>query len=194
MSPMLIVAALAAQVGAPSGNDKPTDKTEPKINVGQSTYVDIEAGVGYSTNPNLGIINDQGAAFGRISLHAVHSRVSARSSTVLSAFGENVSYTNHHGSQQSVSLNAHHDSAVSEHVRIFGDLSGSYQENGLLDTRVLGLPIIPPLTPGGTVSPPILVPGSGDFLSITGKDYSLAAHGGATFTESARQPDAQLRC
>lgn len=183
MGPLLIVAALAAQVGAPGGDKSSTDKNAAKVSSGQSTYVDIEAGVGYASNPNLAIVNDQGAAFGRISLHAVHSRVSSRSSTLISAFAENDSYTNGHGSQQSASLNIHHDYAVSEHVRLFGDLSGSYQEGGLLGTRVLSVPQIPPL-PGGEVTPPILVPGTADFLSVTGRTYSLAGHVGGSFSLS----------
>src|SRR4051812_22841288 len=111
MSPLLIVAALAAQVGAQSGDKSSAVKGESKISSGHTTYVDIEAGAGYSSNPNLATIGDQGAAFGRISLHAVHSRVSARSSTLISAFAENDSYTNGQSSQQSASLNVHHDSA-----------------------------------------------------------------------------------
>jgi len=184
MSPLLIVAALAAQVGAPSADKSSAVKGESKISSGQTTYIDIEAGAGYSSNPNLTIINDQGAAFGRISIHGVHSRVSARSSTLISAFAENDSYTNGQSSQQSASLNVHHDAAVSEHVRLFADLSGSYQEGGLLDTRVLSVPLIPPFLPGGTVTPPILVPGTGDFLSVTGRTYTLSGHGGGTFALS----------
>jgi len=181
MSPLLIVAALAAQTSTPAPAPASTESTGPKINPGTSTYVEIEAGAGYSSNPTLAIINDQGSAFGRIALHAVHSRVSARSTTLVSAYAEDVSYTNHHGSQQSLSLSGRHDAAVSEHVRLFGDVAATYSENGQLDTRLLGLPLVPPPVPGGTITPPILIPPNGDFLSVTGREYSFSGHAGGTF-------------
>lgn len=184
MTALVIVAALAAQAGTASGSSAPVDATAPQRQSGESTYVDLEGGVGYSSNPQLSVVNDQGSAFGRVSLHAIHSRISARATTLLSAYAEDVSYTNHHGSQQSVSLFGRHDAAVSEHVRLFGDVSATYQEGGQLDTRVLGLPIVPPSVPGGTVTPPILIPPNADFLSVTGREYRVAGHVGGTFALS----------
>jgi hypothetical protein len=186
MSALVIVAALAAQTAPASGSPKSTNTAAPVVSSGESNYVDVEAGAGYSSNPNLSVVNDEGSAFGRISLRAVHSRVSARSTTLLSAYAEDVSYTSHHGSQQSINLYGHHDAAVSEHVRLFGDVSATYQEGGQLDTRVLGLPLLPPVTPGGTIVPPILILPSGDFLSVTGREYSFSGHGGGTFALSPR--------
>jgi hypothetical protein len=186
MSALLIAAALA-QVGTAAGSTPATPSDAAgQAHAGKSTYIDLEGGVGYSSNPNLSIVNDQGSAFGRVSLHAVHSRVSALSTTLLSAYAENVSYTNHLGSQQSVSVIGRHETAVSEHTRLFIDGSASYQEGGQLDTRVLGLPILPPPVPGGTVTPPILILPSGDFLSVTGRTYTFAGHGGATFALGPR--------
>jgi hypothetical protein len=80
-----------------------------------------------------------------------------------------------------VNLYGRHNAAVSEHVRLFGDVTATYQEGGQLDTRILGLPVVPPPIPGGTVTPPILILPSGDFLSVTGRTYSFGAHGGGTF-------------
>jgi hypothetical protein len=187
MSPLFVVAALA-QAATTGGSAAPrsTDPTASKVSSGESNYVDLEAGVGYSSNPLLSIANDQGSAFGRVSLHAVHSRVSTRSTTLLSAYAEDVSYTNHHGSQQSASVYGRHDAAVSEHVRLFVDANAAYEEGGQLDTRVLGVPIIPPPIPGGLVTPPILIPPAGDFLSVTGSEYSFGGHGGGTFALSPR--------
>jgi hypothetical protein len=182
MSPLFIVAALAqaATTGGPTAPTS-TDATAPKVNSGESNYVDLEAGAGYSSNPLLSIGNHQGSAYGRVSLHAVHSRVSTRSTTLLSGYVDDVSYANHHGSQQSANVLGRHDAAVSEHVRLFVDASATYQEGGQLDTRVLGLPIIPPPVPGGVITPPILIPPGADFLSVTGREYSFAGHGGGTF-------------
>jgi hypothetical protein len=116
-------------------------------------------------------------------VQAVHSRVSDRSTTLLSAYADDVSYANGGASQQSVSLYAHHDTALSEHVRLFGDVRATYQEGGQLDTLVLGLPVIPPMIPGGPVIPPILIT-PGDFLSVTGREYRVSGHGGGTFALS----------
>ena len=48
---------------------------------------------------------------------------------------------------------------------------------------MLGIPIVP-TPPGGTVTPPILIPPAGDFLSVTGREYSVSGHGGGTFSLS----------
>ena len=187
MDALLIVAALAAQTAPATGSQAtPTSPGAPLRTSGESNYLDLEAGAGYSTNPSLSLVNNGGSAFGRISVHGVHSRVSARTTTLLSAYAEDVTYTNHRGSQQSINLYAHHDAAVTEHARLFADVSATYQEGGQLYTRVLGLPVIPPVTPGGTIVPPILVPPTSDFLSVTGREYSLSGHGGGTFALGAQ--------
>ena len=190
MSALLIAAALA-QVGttggtAPTTTPSTTDLPAAKINNGETTYIDLEAGGGYSSNPQFAIVNAKGSAFGRVSLHAVHSRISSRSTTLLSAYAENVSYTNGLSSQQSGNVFARHDAAVSEHARLFIDGSASYQEGGQLDTRILSIPLVPPPTPGGIIQPPIIIPLTGDFLSITGRSYSFSGHAGGSFSLSPR--------
>jgi hypothetical protein len=119
-----------------------------------------------------------------VAVHAVHSRTSARTTTLLSAYAENVTYTNHYGSQQSLSFLGRHDAAVSEHLRVFGDLSATYQKGGQLSTRILSVPSVPPLI--GEPGTPILLPPGSDFLTVTGKEYSLAAHAGAEVALSPR--------
>ena len=147
-----VTAALAAQTSTPT--TAATEAPEgPKV--GTQTYLDIEGGVGYSTNPQLSLTSDSGRAFGRISAHAVHTRISERSTTVLSAFAQNLTYTGRYGSQQSLSVDARHDTAVNERLRLFGDLSAGYDEGGQLDTRILGVPDVPPL-PGTPGIPPVL--------------------------------------
>ena len=181
MDALFIVAALAAQVApatsttAPAATDKPAKST-----TGQSTYVDLQADAGYSSAPDFGS-GRNGSAFGRISVHAVHSRFSARSSTLLSAYADNTSYTGHTSSQQSANVYFSHSAAVSEHVRLFADAGAAYQEGGQLDTRVLAIPVIPPPTADGTVLPPILILPTGDFLSVTGRQTSFSGHVGGTF-------------
>lgn len=177
-----VTAALAAQTSTPT--TAATEAPEgPKV--GTQTYLDIEGGVGYSTNPQLSLTSDSGRAFGRISAHAVHTRISERSTTVLSAFAQNLTYTGRYGSQQSLSVDARHDTAVNERLRLFGDLSAGYDEGGQLDTRILGVPDVPPL-PGTPGIPPVLLPPGSDFLSVTGKYYRFAANGGGALALSAR--------
>jgi hypothetical protein len=185
MSALIVVmAALAAQAATTGSSTAPTDTAEgPKA--GQTSYVDVEAGAGYATNPLLSLTSDGGRAFGRIALHAVHTRISARSTTVVSGYAENVTYTSRYGSQQSLAFYARHDTAVSEKLRLFGDLNATYSKGGQLDTRIVGVPDVPPL-PGTPGTPPELLPPGSDFLSVTGKQYLLSAHAGGQLAVSAR--------
>lgn len=182
MSALFAITVFAAQAATPTPAPASTEPaTGP--NVGQSTYLDVEAGAGYSTNPLLSLSSNQGSGFGRVALHAVHTRVSERTTTAISAYGEEIGYAKHHGSQQSLSVDARHDAAVNEKLRLFGDLSASYDKGGQLGTRILGVPNLP-LLPGTNTPPQLLPPGS-DFLSVTGREYRFAARAGGQLTLSA---------
>jgi hypothetical protein len=182
---IVLTAALAAQATtAPASAPPPGENPSKGPKAGQSTYVDLEAGAGFSTNAQLSQNSHSGAGFGRVAVHAVHTRTSARTTTLISAYAENVTYTSHYGSNQSLSFFGRHDAAVSEHLRVFGDLSASYQQGGQLDTRILIVPIVPPL--GGQPGTPIILPPGADFLTVRGKVYSLAAHAGAEVALSPR--------
>lgn len=185
MGGLLLIGAAVAQVAAqPEQPPAPLGTTGQPITRGQSTYVDLEAGVGYATNPLLRFGSNTGAAFGRLSAHAVHTRISERTTTVLSAFAQNFFYTNHYGAQQSVELTGRHDARVNEKLRLFGDADLAYDKGGQLDTRINGLPNVP--LPPGVVLPPELLPPVGDFLSVTGKQYRASVNVGADYQMSAR--------
>jgi hypothetical protein len=190
MSALIVVAALAAQASAPQTSPPPTSAppaaalSDEPVTRGTLTYVDLEAGAGYSTNPNLSTIESDGAAFGRLSLNAVHTRLSERTTTVLSGFAQSVFYSNHLSSQQSLSLGASHDARVSEKLRVFGDLGLGYDEGGQLDTRVIGIPDVP--LPPGTFQPPSLIGSGADFLSASARSYRATAHVGAQLALGAR--------
>jgi hypothetical protein len=186
MSLLILVTALAAQTAAPAGSTPPAQPTATGegARTGSTSYLDLEAGAGYSSNPILSQGNSTGAGFGRISAHAVHTRVSARTTTVLSAYAQSLFYTKHYGSEQSVDVNARHDALVNEHLRVFGDLDASYDRGGQLDTTIIGIPNVP--LPPGTTIPPILLPGGSDFLSVTGKQYRASGHLGAQLSLSPR--------
>ena len=186
MDSLLIISAFAAQAtAAPSPAPPATAAPAGEASsAGAETYVDLEAGAGYGTNPNLSFDDHSGSGFGRISAHAVHTRVSARTTTVLSGFAQETFYTNHYSSGLSVDLSARHSARVSEKLQIFGDADFAYDKGGQLDTRIIGVPNVP-LSPGSVLPPELLVPG-GDFLSVTGRDYRVSAHLGGQLALTAR--------
>ena len=186
MGPLLLISAAAAQVTtAPETSPATTESTAPAARRGTSTYVDLEGGVGYSTNPDLGFGSNTGSVFGRVSVRGVHTRVSERTTTVLSAYAQNSFYAKQLGSRQSADLSARHDARVTEKLSLFGDVDFSYDQGGQLDTRINSIPGVP--LPPGTVLPPQLLPPGGDFLSATGKQYRATGNIGAQVTLSARR-------
>lgn len=183
MSTLLAIAALAAQTATttPSATMSTDQPTGPRV--GSTTYVDAEAGVGYSTNPFMSLGSSNGRGYGRFSLHAVHTRVSERTTTVLSAFAQDTTYTSRYGSEQSFDLNGRHDAAVSEKLRIFFDGDVASDKGGQLDTRILGIPVIE-LVPGST-QPILVLPGS-DFLTVRGREFRASGHIGGQLALSPR--------
>jgi hypothetical protein len=183
-----LMAGLAAQAAQPTTAPAPQPTTpEPTKarNVGQLTYVDLEGGVGYSTNPQFGFGSNTGSGNGYVSAHAVHTRITDRTTTVLSAFAQETAYTRHYGSTQSLSVTARHDAAVNEKLRLFVDGNASYDKNASLDTRIISIPDVPVLPGAPNVPPQILPPGS-DFLALTGKHYFFSGDAGGQLALSAR--------
>jgi hypothetical protein len=181
-----LMAAVAAQA-SPSTTAAPAPPaTDSKSrDVGQVTYLDVEAGAGYSTNPQLSFESNRGSADGYLSLHAVHTRITERTTTLLSAFAQETAYTRHYGSNQSLSVSARHDAAVNEKLRLFVDGYASYDKNGLLDTRIVSVPGVPALPGSPDIPPQVLPPGS-DFLAVTGRQYFLSANAGGQLAFGAR--------
>lgn len=184
----LVILALAAQAAiqteAPAVAPPSTDTTVPARSVGETTYVDLEAGAGYSSNPLQSLNSNNGAAFGRISAHGVHTLVSDRTTTVLSGFAQGFFYTRHYGTQESFDVNGRHDAAVNEKLHVFIDGDAAYDKGGQLDTQILSIPNVFPL-PGTTIPPILLNPGS-NFLTVTGRSYRLRADGGGQLALSPR--------
>src|SRR3954468_18287921 len=107
MSALAIIASLAAQAAAPptTGTGQPgTDTAVPEQHRGIINYIDLEGGAGYSTNPQHQFCDSRGAGYGHLAVHGFHTRVSERSTTVLSAFAQTLFYTNDYGVQESVDL------------------------------------------------------------------------------------------
>jgi hypothetical protein len=189
MSALLaLLASAAAQATQPATGTAPAPTTVPEPtngrSVGHRTYLDVEAGAGYSTNPQLSFVNDSGSAQGYISLHGVHTMITDRTTTLISAFAQETAYTHNYGSNESLSLTARHDAAVNEHLSLYVDGAAGYDKNGLLDTRVIGVPVVPPL-PGAPDIPPQVLPSGSDFLAVSGKHYFFSADGGGQLALSA---------
>lgn len=150
----------------------------------KTTYVDIDGGVGYSTNPKLEFGDDTESVFARASIRAYHAWTTERSVTALTAFVENSTYFNNNGSQQLFDLGARRDSRVSERTSIFGRLNFNGDFGGQLGTRFTSFPtqtIVPqPVGPG-----PITVVDP-DLISFRGRQYRLSGDVGLTRSLSPR--------
>ena len=153
--------------------------------LGRSAYVDFELGAGYSTNPLLAEDGGSGQAFGRISAQGGFVRTTTRSSTALTGYAQNLIYTGQYGAQQSLALSARHSAAVNERVQLFGDISGSFDKGGQLDTRIIDLPTLPG-SPILVPDAPGTLPAGGDFLSVSGRRYRVGGRLGATIAVSPR--------
>ena len=181
-----ILAAQAAQSTTAPPPPPPTTAEPAKAsNVGQVTYVDLEGGVGFATNPQFELVSNTSSANGYASIHAVHTRITERTNTLLSAFAQETLYTSNYGSAQSLSVTGRHDAAVNEKLRLFVDGTVHYDKNGQLDTRIISVPDVPVLPGLPDVPPQVLPPGS-DFLAVTGKHYFLSANAGGQLALSPR--------
>lgn len=179
----IAVQSIAPQATVPTPAAVPDDGT-PVAHLGNSTYLDLEAGAGYGTNPQLRILDSQGEAFGRASAHFVHTRKTVRTTTILSAYGENITYTGNGSSQQLLSLTAHHDAQVREHLKVFGDLSASLNNGGQLGNRFVSVPdsgfAVGPIV-GPTIPAPDIT-----FLSINDRQYRVSGQLGLLAQLNAR--------
>jgi hypothetical protein len=183
MSTLALVAALAAQATEPSGTrTPPADAATNGVSNQQGTinFVEFEAGAGYSSNPQQDIAGSTGAGFGRFSIHGVHSRVSSRTATSISALAQESIYTRN-GSNFSAHVQANHSAQVSERFSIYGSVEGSIDKGGQLDSQIVGNPLVPGVP--GTQQPPILLPGQ-NALFVRGRTYSLRADAGGSLALS----------
>ena len=148
-----------------------------------SSFIDLEIGAGYSSNPLLQQ-DSTSSAFGRISASAAHSWQSERGATTLSAYVENTTYLKDYGSKQIFDLAAHTGQNLSPNVSVYGDIDFSGDFAGQLSNRVLTVPSQPPVTePGNPLPPPTNLP---DVFGLTGRQYRLNGQVGASIRSSAR--------
>lgn len=186
VSILALASSLAQSTTAPPLQQPPTPSTVEQseaARLGVSTTVDLEGSVGYSSNPQLRF-NSSGQGFGRLSIYVAHARQSERSATVLSVYGENTTYTGGAGSQQLLRATASHQVAVTEKMRVFGDLNATLDKGGQLGNRLFGAPnasiaVVPDAIP--------TFPGTSDELVlIGGSTYRLGGQAGVQFSLSQR--------
>jgi hypothetical protein len=101
----------------------------------------------------------------------------------LSAYGENIAYLGRYGSQQLVSLSAHHDESLSETLKLFGDLDASLDRSGQLGTRFIG---VPSFFSGNVLTTPSLPDIQSVDFSLNGRTYRFAGQAGAQLTMTQR--------
>lgn len=183
MSALAVIAALAAQATVPSGSAATETPAGDGPRVGSRSYVDLDAGAGYSSSPTLTSGGSSGAGFGRFSITGVHTRISARTTTALSGYAQTSFYTRS-GSTQSIDLNARHDALVSERLQVSVNGDFARDEGGQLDTRIISLPDVP--LPSGAAQPPVLISSGGDFLSVAGRQYRAIANASAQLALSSK--------
>ncbi len=149
-----------------------------------SSFIDLTAGVGYSTNPFLSFSDDNDSAFGRLAARGHHGWRGERSATSLSAMVENTTYLNDHGSKQIFALNADTQHQASENVTVFGGVGFSGDIAGQLSNRFLFVPPEPEV-PDPNLPPPPTVEDP-DLFAFSGRQYRLDARGGAAIGVSER--------
>jgi hypothetical protein len=148
-----------------------------------TSFVDLQAGLGYSSNPFLDFRN-KSAAFGRVSAYGTHAWNSETGSTSLTGYVENTSYFRDYGSKQIFDLGAHTRQRVSETVTIFGDLGFAGDFAGQLSNRLLFVPTQPVVPePGNPLPPPTNNP---DLFGFSSRQYRVSGHAGASIRSGAR--------
>jgi hypothetical protein len=140
------------------------------------SFADFTASAGYSSSPVFG---SSSSAFGRLSVFGFHGWNNERGSTSLTAYVENTTYLRGgYGSKPIFRLDAQADRAVSETVRVFGNLGVSGDIAGQLTNRFTSPPVItPPDNP-----PPVSNP---DVINLSGRQYRVDGQVGASISASA---------
>jgi hypothetical protein len=150
------------------------------------TFVDLQAGLGYATNPLMRLGDDVGSGFARISAYGFHGWTTERSSTSLSAYVANDAYFRRYGNRQLFDLGANTSSQVSETVRLYGNLGFSGDFGAQLSSRFYGapadtVPVLPNVTDNSGL---VIIP---DLAALNRRQYRITGMGGASFVLSPRE-------
>lgn len=146
--------------------------------------LDLTAGVGASTNPQLQI-GGRSSAFGRISALGTHEWRSERTTMSVSLFGENTTYFRGYGSQQIFDLNARVLHQVNPNVSIFGNVGFQGDVGGQLSNRfATSTPDFTPV-PDGQPQPSVILDDP-SLIGFGGRQYRLSGSAGVSVRASAR--------
>ena len=148
-----------------------------------TSYIDLNAGVGASSNPSLRL-NDESSAFGRISALGMHEWRSERTTTSLSAYGENTTYLKGHGSTQIFDLRARTVHSASPTLSIFGDVGFQGDIDGQLSNRFASP--TPNLEPQPADQPTPVVVEDTTFIGLGGRRYRLSGQAGLSLRANER--------
>lgn len=149
------------------------------------SYIELQAGLGYSTNPLLTTVDNGGSGYGRVSAYAYHRWSSERSATNVSAYIENNSYFRQYSNKQAFSLSANTNLQTSESVRLFGDIGFSGDFGGQLSSRFFGVPAGTLATDTSLLTSPIIIVDP-SLISYGQRQYRLTSRVGASVKMSAR--------
>ncbi|NJC04492.1 hypothetical protein GGQ97_000285 [Sphingomonas kaistensis] len=148
------------------------------------TFLDLQAGLGYSTNPDLRL-DGVGSAFGRISAYGYHGWSTERSRSNISAYVENSTYFRRYGNRQLFSVQGNNSTKISETVTAFGSAGFSGDFGAQLSSRFFDAPVntapVDPVIPEGSV---IVV--NPDLAALSQRQYRIFGNGGLSFTLSPR--------
>lgn len=146
-------------------------------------YLDLEAGLGVSSNPFLSIPS-RSTAFGRISATGVHQWKSERGTTTLRGYLENSTYFRSYGSRQIFDVGADTAQKVSPTVTVFGGLDFSGDFAGQLSNRLISVPSQPPVIDPTNPLPPVT--NTPDTFGLSGRQYRLSGNVGASIRSGLR--------
>ena len=176
-----VFAVWSAPALAQAATDQPTDSAQTQRS---ASYIDLTAGLGYSSNPFLEF-NGDGSAFGRLGVRGVHAWSSERASTSIAGFAEGSTYFNKYDLKGIFSLTGDTQYQVSETVRAFASGGVSGDLSGQLSNRFLYVPPVPEV-PDTTLPPPPVTVQDPDLFSFAGRQYRLYGQGGAAIRTGPR--------
>jgi hypothetical protein len=164
--------------------EAPVDADAPASTDRSATYLDLTAGLGYSSNPRMQFGDGQGSAFGRVSARGFHSMVGERTSGVVTGFVEASSYFQDYGVESIFAVDGNVSHEASEKVTLFGSVGFSGDISGQLSNRFLYTP--PNVeVPDPNLPPPVTVEDP-DFFGFAGRQYRLYGQTGASIRVSER--------
>lgn len=149
-----------------------------------TSTLDLSAGVGFSSNPSLQL-GGESSMFGRFSGLGTHEWQSERTTTSLSAYGENTTYLRGYGSKQIFDLRARTIHSVSPTLSIFGNLGFQGDVDGQLSNRFASpTPDLAPPPPDQT-APPVIID-DGTLIGFGGRQYRLSGQVGLSMRANER--------